>query len=192
MKRKGRKLEEIDLWVGEQWAVALEKEGKDTVEVPLTSMPEEWQGGDGNKKERATLWARKVSITNVREHPEKKEKDLSLQLLCIFLLSNGTIKSDTFLSIYKSCIEPRTQAVFSLTWSKLHGKHPWPTASLQCKNLSVLCSSPGLFLQKTSKQRRAKVVFYRLVEHVLHSWRVLRKFISWRIMRITLLSVCKG
>lgn len=41
MKRKGRKLEEIDLWVGEQWAVALEKEGKDTVEVPLTSMPEE-------------------------------------------------------------------------------------------------------------------------------------------------------
>ena len=137
-------------------------------------------------------WQQKGKGYLVSKHPEKKEKDLSLQLLCIFLLSNGTIKSDTFLSIYKSCIEPRTQAVFSLTWSKLHGKHPWPTASLQCKNLSVLCSSPGLFLQKTSKQRRAKVVFYRLVEHVLDSWRVLRKFISWRIMRITLLSVCKG
>ena len=59
MKKKGRKLEEIDPWVREQWAVALEKEGKDAVEVPLTSMPEEWQGRDGNKKERATLWARK-------------------------------------------------------------------------------------------------------------------------------------
>lgn len=153
MKKKGRKLEEIDPWVGEQWAVTLEKDEKDAVEVPLTSMPAEWQGRHGNKKERATLWARKLSSTNVREHPEKKEKDLSLQLLCIFLLSNDTKKSDIFLSLYKSCKEPWAQAMFSLTCSKLHRKHPWPTASLQCKNLSVLCSSPRLFLQKTSKEK---------------------------------------
>jgi len=41
MKKKGRKLEEIDPWVGEQWAVTLEKDEKDAVEVPLTSMPAE-------------------------------------------------------------------------------------------------------------------------------------------------------
>ena len=141
---------------------------------------------------RKGLPCEQESSTNVREHPEKKEKDLSLQLLCIFLLSNDTKKSDTFLSLYKSGKEPWAQAMFSLTCSKLHRKHPWPTASLQCKNLSVLCFSPRLFLQKTSKQRNAKVVFYRLVEHCSCFLKDTREFISQRIMRITLLSVCKG
>ena len=38
---EGRKLEQTDPWAGEQWAAALEKEGKDTAEVPLPSLPEE-------------------------------------------------------------------------------------------------------------------------------------------------------
>lgn len=114
---EGRKLEQTDPWIGEQWAVALEKEGKDTVEVPLTSMPEEWQGRDGDKKERTAYLVSKKTLsgTNVREHPEKKEKDLSLRLLCMFLLSNDIKSSDTFLSLSKSCKEPWAQAMFSLS-----------------------------------------------------------------------------
>lgn len=47
-----------------------------------------------------------LSSGNVREHVEKKERDLSSQLLRMFLLTNDTKKPDTFISLNHAIKEP--------------------------------------------------------------------------------------